>query len=218
MGLHLCYDLAGRADVDVRVVVAELRRFARDLPFERVGPVLCAPTEPALSGAGWHLPVDHEGLVREREWAPPQGTPSRWITVPPVDWVGFRVRPGRGCETATFGLARHPPTVECNGRDVETYLDHTWRWHGVCKTQHASSVSWDHFMTLHGSLVSVLDHAGSLGILGEVRDETGFWDSRDWKQSVDETERMNVVVRRIGGALERALGDTQDQGDGDRPQ
>ena len=206
MGLHICYDLAAAEHADVRSVLADLRRFASALPFADVGPLMTSADAGAtLTGSEWLLPLDANGGVHERDWEAPRGMPLAALTVAPVEWHGFHVIPGRGCESATFGLARHRAMVEHADRRAATGLDGRWRWHWCCKTQHASAVSWEHFMTLHGSVVSVLQHANDLGIVEEVRDETGFWADRDWASASRRVDEMNAVVRSVRRAVEGLL-------------
>jgi hypothetical protein len=211
MGLHLCFDLAAPGEIDAGGVVDDLRRFASALPFAGVSRLLgSADGDHHLPGSSWLLPLDAAGQPRARDEAESGGPLWSALPVEPIEWWGFSVDPGSRTETATFGLARHPSMVTLDGREVETMVGSGWRWQGCCKTQYASTVSWEHFMTVHGSLVSVLDRAAAAGILSEVRDETGFWSDRDWRVAAQETERMNLVVRLIADRIEEALRDEHD--------
>lgn len=89
-----------------------------------------------------------------------------------------RVHPGDRCEGATFGFAAPSPADSPEWpRHAHVYTD--WHWHCCCKTQYASVVSDAHLVHCHLPLVALLEAAARLGITTEVRDETGYWATRD---------------------------------------
>ncbi len=121
------------------------------------------------------------------------------LTGNPDSAIGFFVYPGRGCETASFGLLRRH---DVSGVPVD------WFWQCSCKTQYASTVSDAHFITCHTSLCIVLDHAAQLGLQLVVRDEGHFWDTRDTARPLSEVGHMNHLVARFVGALSDAMSNT----------
>lgn len=208
MGLHLCYDLAAPEASDARDILERVRRYATSLPFAEVADLTSGRDgRQSWFAAAWYLPVDEDGRLRPREWEPADGQPPSMVGVEPIEWLAFRIKPGRGCETAEIGLARHPETWLVDGEAQATRLDRTWRWHHCCKTQYASTVSHEHFRRCHGSLVSLLDHAAEVGMVAEVRDQTGFWDHRDWEAAIHEVEAMNGVVAGLASAFADQLED-----------
>ena len=217
MGLHLCYDLAlpaGATDADAARLVSSLRERALALPFDHVSSVVRL-TQDALAGP-WPLhglafarleDVAHvaavfarEELYRRRLALPDDGEAYTPVDVPPdvpTAAHAFAVAPGQGSEPATFGVAR------LTDGDAPA----PWGWHCCCKTQYASALGDDHLLRCHGSLVALLDHAGALGFEVTVRDETGYWGSRDPRQLVVAVAEMNRVVARFAGAVTDAVRD-----------
>jgi hypothetical protein len=104
--------------------------------------------------------------------------------------IGFGVAPGPGSEPAAFGLA----TVRPPGAAA-------WSWHYCCKTQYASLHGDENLLRCHGSLIAVLDAAPELGFAVTVRDETGFWDSRNERELLTRVTDMNRIVARLAGAF-----------------
>lgn len=219
MGLHLCYELSlpgHHLEADAVQRVLTLREHALSLPFAHVSEMVRL-TDEALAG-----PKPTRGLVYERledvvygsaEWA--RGELYRrslgireddedayaTVVVPPeLPTVahGFAVAPGRGCEPATFGLAQLSGAA---------HVSLPWWWHYCCKTQYASVVSTEHLLRCHTSLVALLDTAVSLGFEVVVRDEAGYWNSRDPKQLVEAVEQMNRLVARFAGTFTDAVRD-----------
>ena len=213
MGLHLCYELACPltvSDAEVAERFAQLRQLALALPLHEVSPLVHL-TETELAGPfplrGLHFErledVVHVSALSVRE-----GLHRRALGIDLDDYrrvdvpvglsttvIGFAVAPGQGCEPASFGLAR----LNGNAGDPGG-----WWWHVCCKTQYASIVSTEHLITCHRSLVEILDAAPALGIGIEVRDETGYWMSRDADQLVEAVAEMNRIVARIAGTFNDA--------------
>jgi hypothetical protein len=106
--------------------------------------------------------------------------------------VGFIVLVGRGSEVAPFGFLR---------RHNEARTRDEWFWWTACKTQYASVVSEEHLVTCHTALVSILDRAIEIGIDVVVRDETGYWDSRDTTVLIESVREMNRIVAALAGKL-----------------
>lgn len=124
------------------------------------------------------------------------------VAVPPdfgTDAVGFTIAPGHGCEPATIGVARHG-ACDSPSRD--------WWWHACCKTQYASVHGDEHLLRCHGSLVALIDEAALLDFEVTVRDETGYWESRDPRQLVVAVTRMNRLVAKFGGQFTDAVRDS----------
>jgi hypothetical protein len=110
--------------------------------------------------------------------------------------IGFVVAPGQRCEPAPIGFLKR--------RDPEADREE-WFWYTSCKTQYASVVSEKHLITCHSALVSVLDRAIEIGVDVVVRDETGYWESRETSVLVESVREMNRIVAAFAGAMRDAL-------------
>jgi hypothetical protein len=226
MGLHLCYELslpADRVEEDVVERFDALRKRALVLPFDAVSGIVrldaraVAERRPLRGlafenlehvvqvNAGFHRDMLYRewlGLDEEDEYEVVDEHTRRYRPIrAPADvavWVvGFAVAPGKGCEPATFALTRlSSPTMVTR-----------WWGHCCCKTQYASVLGDEHLLRCHGSLVTLLDIARMLGVDIEVRDETGYWESRDPRVLVESVTEMNRVVARFAGVFSDAVRD-----------
>ena len=221
MGLHLNFEISLPGSTPESVVVervSALRERALALPFKHVSE-LVRLTEYALAGPWPQLKglaferledVVHisAALAREELFrrslgvVPDLDAEPTHVVVPvniPTVAIGFALGPGRGCEPAAFGVAG------LTGADNASL---PWLWHCSCNTQYASVVSTEHLLCCHGSLVALLDHAVSLGFEVVVRDETGYWESRDATQLVDAVADMNRIVARFAGKFNDGVRET----------
>jgi hypothetical protein len=212
---HLCYELhlpCESTDADAEALVAALRDCALGLPFDAVSTVVRLD-EHTMSGPSPIRGLTYDGLedvahhsalwarhelYRRRMGIPDEDEYTRVDTPPdlPVLAYGFAVAPGRGSEPASFGLSRLT-----DGQPSQ------WWWHRCCKTQYASNLGDEHLLRCHGSLVSLLDAAIELGFEVVVRDETGFWESRDPRTLIDAVAEMNRIVARFAGTFVDAVRD-----------
>jgi hypothetical protein len=121
----------------------------------------------------------------------------------PTTVIGFAVEPGSRSESAAFGLAR------LDGGDTPS----RWSWWCCCKTQYASVLGDEHLIKCHTAVISLLDAAKQIGFECDVRDETGYFKSRDTNELVSRVAEMNRVVARLAGAFSDAFaeagGDTK---------
>jgi hypothetical protein len=218
MGLHLCYEVGldpATPESAVIARVAALREQALALPFRAVSDVVrltevdLTNRRPLRGLAFMQLEdvVQHsavwarEELYRRQIGIPEGDCCTREEEVPAsvrTLAIGFAVAPGRGCEPAAFGLT--------SLRNAEGAGERWW-WHQCCKTQYASVVSDEHLLRCHGSLVAILDGAERAGFEVVVRDETGYWESRDPTQLFEAVARMNQLVARFAGTFTDAVRD-----------
>jgi hypothetical protein len=207
MGLTLHYKLAAPElpAKEVRQLIERLRKYALELPFDRVLEV----TELKEEACG---PECREGLD-EYAWLKIQttrfGTEAKdgliysTSETHPRQIVAFTVLPGKGAEAANFGLCRYPG-------------EKGWSWSSFCKTQYASDPAAGgvaNFLQCHVGLVCLLDKAREMEILGEVIDEGGYWEKRDVEALVREVGRWNQALAGFYGqfrdTMEAAGGDPQ---------
>lgn len=69
--------------------------------------------------------------------------------------------PGPGCEPMNIGLRKHKNS-------------NLWAWYSFCKTQYA-----EEFVKNHLLVIRILDECKQLDILKRVKDEDGYWETRD---------------------------------------
>jgi hypothetical protein len=55
-------------------------------------------------------------------------------------------------------------------------------------------------------VIKMLDHAKTLGLLSEVKDEGKFWDGRDVKSLAEEVGEWNRFIAAFVGGLKDLLG------------
>jgi hypothetical protein len=197
MGLHLNFELrldGSHSEQHAMGLLSRLHEAAAQLPFELLHPLVSRHDAAAPHMLGhWHSIA---------AWAAIVATPHEDDDQPDLHGdaetaIGFTVYPGRGSETATFGLMRRH---DATGAPVD------WHWMSMCKTQYASIVSDAHLVQCHTSLVRLLDAAIAMGFEVEVRDETHYWDRRDEYSLIEEVHAMNRVVAAFAGKLHDRMG------------
>jgi hypothetical protein len=178
MGLTIHYEFAEASRVQDRArrLVEELREEATKLPFKLVGQVIEVD----------HIEIKNAGRDDPRRWLFTQAT--KYVRrngmshpVSPFHLIAFSTCPGDGCEEANFGLAVYPATIKIDGMTIRTGL-RGWSWSSFCKTQYAARPEVggvENFLKCHLAIVTLLDYARSLGILGEVVDEGEYWERRE---------------------------------------
>ena len=199
MGLHLNFELRlpGTAPRPVIVdTLVRLRKYALQAPVAEV-------TELISIDRPW---VQDRSALYElepffRHWTsilvrPIPDEPDADMIGEECSAVGFVVAPGKRCEPAPFGFLRR--------RDA-TGDREEWFWQTCCKTQYASVVSEEHLVNCHTALVSILDRAIEMGIDVVVRDETGYWESRDTSVLIESVRKMNHIVAAFAGAFRDAM-------------
>lgn len=217
MGLSLCYEMhlpALTSEDDVSRLLDRLHAFSGTLGFEALSPIVRVAEGESTAHRGLAFsdltkffrviaPIVAEPHDGDGYDILPRGEGSRKSA------LGFVVAPGRKCEAAPIGFVAPPSAAElalCAGKDVPA----GWYWHWCCKTQYASVVSDEHLIRCHLGLVALLEEAARLGVRTEVRDETGYWQTRDTAHLVREVHRMNGIVAAFGGALSDAISPAAD--------
>lgn len=213
MGLtiHYCLRFATGSEEAARQLVEQLRQCALELPFKKVGEIVdlsgdaCDHQKPSEEERNRWLLIQAVRYVEREDGA--------MVGVAPTRLIAFTTWPGSGSEAANFGLCLYPSTViddpDDAARQLKTGLPSGWLWQSFCKTQYASNPSSggiENFLRCHLSLVHLLDYAGELGILHEVSDEGGYWESRDEEALVDEIARWNKMVAGFVGGVKDLIG------------
>jgi len=207
MGLTIHYDLHSdtHSPREARRLVEELRKKALNLPFAEVGEVIEVHGD-ACDFERYDRDNPLRWLVSQAGgWFEREGIHYR---VMPKQVIMFSTSPGEGCEDANFGLAIYPGILPIQdprtgrNRRLQTGLS-GWCWSSFCKTIYASRHGIEHFVKCHLSVVAMLDHAQELGLLAGVRDEGGFWETRDLealaRQAGEWEEGIAVQMRELFG-------------------
>ena len=204
--------------------VSQLHRQALAMPFMSVGPVVTwcdrgIRTIDALSAddslgrlhrqAQCRLDMDgNEDLIFE----------STSTNV--ADFIAFEVRPGRGCQRASFGLTRHRTTQQ-DSRGIPGLLAcfqdvlwpwsrfSPWQWAARCETQFASNPAFGgkpNFAVCHLLVIGLLMRAELIGFDVHVHDQGGYWQGRSVDHLLQQVDNWNVATAGIVGGLQDLLG------------
>jgi hypothetical protein len=136
----------------------------------------------------------------------------------------------KGAESASIGLASHPPVVvhhedvikrsrsgaeERNlgqGDPIEfpTRRRGYYSWHSFCKTQYAGNPKLGgepNFLKAHLSLIELLDQIKMDGVQVRIRDDSRYAKHRDVDRLLRSLRDWDAVVARFAGTIQDALGD-----------
>jgi hypothetical protein len=211
MGLTIHYSLTTDLTKprDIRELLAAVRRFALDLPFESVGEIIeFSGDEPNAENesARW-LRIQAEGCIEIK---------GGHYRVPPKHCIAFSTWPGQGCEAANIGFCSYPAYIQVEGKRIATKLK-GWSWSSFCKTQYASNPKCggvQNFIRCHLCVVKVLSFIQATTLARvDVDDEGGYWQQRDIEALVKEVGSWNEFLAGFtsqlrdlhGKALESAI-------------
>jgi hypothetical protein len=207
MGLTIHYQLScnTRTIRQIRQLISALRQRAMDLPLQEVGEII----ELTGSDCDFQLRSEDDPI----RWTLVQATEdvcrgNLYHSVSPVRFIGFTTQPGDGCEQANFGMCQYPSRLEVAGKTIRTKLS-GWRWHSFCKTQYASNPACggvENFLRCHTAIVALLDHAKGLGMLADVKDESGYFQNRNMEALAKEVGEWNQGLAAFAGQLKDQLG------------
>lgn len=232
MGLSIYYRLKASCDADgARSLVGRLRELVATLPFDEVtevheydppdGRYAFARTDDDPDARQWK-PGDL--YLRRRR---PDGQ-SELVRVPAQHVVCFHANL-KGAETASFGLASHPPVVVHRANVIErdadgietTYLDagdpvefptrlRGWySWSQAVKTQYAGDPRLGgapNFLRAHRGVFDAVDAARVIGMRTRIRDDAKFWRHRDEAKLLAELARWDELIAGFVGRVSDALG------------
>jgi len=152
------------------------------------------------------------------------------VNVPALHAVLFNVRV-QGAETASIGLASHPPVVVHREDAIERDADGTERerrigqgdpiefptrrrgyysWHSFCKTQYAGNPKLGgeaNFLKAHLSLIELFDQIKAAGVNVRVRDDSRYAKHRDVDRLLRSLREWNAIVAKFVGNIGDALCD-----------
>jgi hypothetical protein len=189
MGLTIHYKLSVEKNLAIAVVreLAErTARFAQKIGCEEVSDILRADGDVKCAPLFVSVGRPEDGCFGH---------------VPPTRGWLVEVWPGKGCESATFGLCQYPRRIPYRAGSVATGFAGGWRLHGFCKTQYAGEHGWENFLKCHRQIISLLDFWRDLGVTVEVSDEGGYWETRSKVNLCAALRRYDGLVAAVGGIL-----------------
>lgn len=229
MGLTVYYDLKTKIELpSARRLITKFRAIARKLPFDKVSKIY--EQDPPDGKSAFHRYDDsfrQGGLYLPRKR---QDGEEEVVHVPSLHAMFFFVRV-QGAESASIGLATHPPVVlhrediiernkdgsECGrlvgrGDPIEfpTRRRGYYSWHSFCKTQYAGNPKLGgeaNFLKAHLSLIELLDQIRAIGVNVRIRDDTRYAAHRDVDRLLRSLRKWDAIIARFAGNFSDALGD-----------
>lgn len=228
MGLTVYYDWKTRIDPSAaRRMIARFRAMATKLPFDEVSEIY---EQDPPDNKTTYLRYDHSfrqgGLYLSRTRSDGE---EEIVNVPALHALFFNVRI-EGAETATIGLASHPPVVVHREDIIERNADGSeygrqlgrgdaiefptrrrgyYSWHSFCKTQYAGNPKQGgeaNFLRAHLSLIELLDQIKAAGVAVRIRDDSRYARHRNVDRLLGSLREWNAVVASFAGAIGDAIG------------
>jgi hypothetical protein len=229
MGLTLYYDWKTKTDLSsARRMIARFRAIARNLPFDEVSEIYEQdPPDNKTTYRRYDGSFRQGGLYLSRTR---DDGKKETVHVPALHALFFHVHV-KGAETASIGLASHPPVVvhhedlidrnedgsECGrhlgqGDPIEfpTRRRGYYSWHSFCKTQYAGNPKLGgepNFLKAHLSLIELLDRIQAAGVHVRIRDDSRYAKHRNVDRLLRCLRDWDAIVARFAGSIHDALGD-----------
>ena len=228
MGLTVHYDWKTKAHASTaRRMIARFRALALKLPFDDVTDIYEQDPPDGRSAFGTCEHSFRQGdlyLSRKRE-----DGEEEIVHVRALHALFFSVHV-RGAETASIGLASHPPVVlhhediiqrdrhgaeqgriigEGNPIEFPTRRRGYYSWHSFCKTQYAANPKLGgeaNFLKAHLSLIELLDQIKAAGVKLRIRDDSRYAKHRDVDRLLHSLRKWDAIVANIVGNLSDAIG------------
>lgn len=228
MGLTLYYGMKAKFDADAaRKTVARMYKRIARLPWDEVTEVFeidppdgkyeFKKEEADRLKPGW------EYLTRKRD-----DGKEEFVRVPSLHVICFNAHIN-GAETASFGLASHPPVVvhradvvEHDERGIETVrigageaiemptrLRGWYSWRNFCKTQYASNPKLGgekNFLRAHLTVFGAMDICKKLGLRTWIRDDGKYHKHKSVEKLLKSLRVHDEIVAGFVGAFGDALG------------
>jgi hypothetical protein len=228
MGLTVYYDWKVKADLPrARRLIARFRALALKLPFDQVSPIREQdPPDGKWVFRRYAHPFREGGLYLPRTRRDGE---QETVEVPALHALFFSVHV-RGAESASIGLASHPPVVLHREDIIELNKDGSERrritgegdpvefptrrrgyysWHSFCKTQYAGNPRQGgeaNFLKAHLSLIELLDQIRAAGVKVNIRDDSRYAQHRNVDRLLRSLRDWDALVATIVGNLGDALG------------
>lgn len=228
MGLTVYYDWKTKADLpSARRMIAKFRAIALKLPFDDVSEI--HEQDPPDGESAFRLydkSFRQGGLCLSRTRADGE---EETVDVPALHALFFYVRV-QGAESASIGLASHPPVVlhredviqrKKDGSECGRLLGHGdpieyptrrrgyYSWHSFCKTQYAGNPKLGgepNFLKAHLSLIEMLDQIRATGVKVRIRDDSRYAKHRNVDRLLHSLRDWDAIVANIVGNIGDAVG------------
>jgi hypothetical protein len=229
MGLTVSYEWKTKTDLpSARRLIVKFRAIAAKLPFDDISEIYEQDPPDGKSAFRLYRHQFRRGdlyLSRKR----PDGLEEA-VCVPALHALFFNVRV-QGAETASIGLASHPPVVVHREDVIERRADGSesgrrtgqgdpiefptrrrgyYSWHSFCKTQYAGNPKLGgeaNFLKAHLSLIELLDQINALGVAVRIRDDSRYAKHRDVNRLLKSLRDWDAIVANFVGKFSDALGD-----------
>lgn len=229
MGLTVHYDWKTKADFALaRRMIERFHAMALKLPFDQVSEIYEQDPPKGKSAFPRYEHSFRRGdlyLSRTRH-----DGDRETVHVPALHAMFFHVYV-QGAESASIGLASHPPVIlhredviQRNESGLErgrvigqgdpiefpTRRRDYYSWHSFCKTQYAGNPKFGgeaNFLKAHLSLIELLDQIRAEGVKVRVRDDSRYAKHRNVDRLLRSLRDWNGIVARFAGTLSDALGD-----------
>jgi hypothetical protein len=223
------YDWKVKSDVArARRMIMKFHATALELPFDEVTEIY---EQDPPDGRPVFVPYEHSFRCGDLYLSRKRGDGDEEVVhVPGLHAMFFNVLV-KGAETASIGLASHPPVVLHREDVIERNKDGRERgrilgkgdtiefptrrrgyysWHSFCKTQYAGNPKLGgeaNFLKAHLSLVELLDQIQAAGVKVRIRDDSRYASHRDVNRLLGSLRRWDAIVAGFVGNLGDALGD-----------
>jgi hypothetical protein len=209
-------------------MIAKFRSLALKLPFDDVTEIY---EQDSPDGESKFISYAHD--FRQGDLCLPRKRADgeeEIVHVPARHALFFLVRV-EGAESASIGLASHPPVVlhrediikrRKDGSERERILGRGnpiefptrrrgyYSWHSFCKTQYAGNPKLGgeaNFLKAHLSLIELLDQFQVAGVKVRIRDDTRYAQHRDVDRLLRSLRKWDAIIARFVGKLGDMLGD-----------
>ena len=209
-------------------MIATFRAIALRLPFDEVSEIY--EQDPPDDKSAF-VPYPHSFRQGDLYLSRKRGDGAQeTVHVRALNAVFFYVHV-EGAESASIGLASHPPVVlhrediiernkdgsECgriigkgNPIELPTRRRGCYSWHSFCKTQYAGNPKLGgeaNFLKAHLSLIELLDQIQTAGGKVRIRDDSRYAKHRDVDRLLRSLRNWDAIIARIAGNLGDAVGD-----------
>jgi len=227
MGLTIYYDWKVKSDLSsARRMIVRFRSIAQKLLFDDVSEIFEQdPPEGKTQFQKYKGNFRQGGLYLPRTRDDGE---EELVDVPALHALFFYVRV-KGAETASIGLASHPPVVvhhedviaRREDGSVETHFGNGdpiefptrrrgyYSWHSFCKTQYAGNSKLGgeaNFLKAHLSLIELLDQIKAAGVHVRIRDDSRYAKHRNVDRLLRSLRDWDAVIASFTGTIQDALG------------
>lgn len=227
MGLTVYYDWKVKADLPrAQRLIKRFHAYAKKLPFDKVSPIFEQdPPERSLT----FEPYEHSFRQGNLYISRVRSDGEKEIVDVPARHAMFFFVHVHGAESASIGLASHPPVVQHSEDVIERSADGSERgrllgqgeliefptrrrgyysWHSFCKTQYAANPRIGgeaNFLKAHLSLIELLDQIENADVKVRIRDDSKYVKHRDANRLLRSLREWNAIVAGVAGAFSDAL-------------